>query len=92
MPEKTGKDQKQVFNSAVAATLARYGFAPGAAFGDVTHFDAGYSAAPGGRGQANMNRKKYGPSGDIAAPAASGAAKKDLRPPSPKGSRPAVAT
>jgi len=81
MPERAGADQKQVFNSAVAATLARYGFAPGAAFRDAMHFDyvAGYSAVPGGRSQSNMSHTKYGPSGDIPAPAskASGPANKD---------------
>ena len=72
MPQRpAGGVSKQVFNAEVATTLARYGFSPGAAFRDTMHFDfiEGYSAAPGGRGQANMNKNKYGPSGDVAPPA-----------------------
>jgi hypothetical protein len=66
-----GKDRKQVFNAEVATTLARYGFSPGATFRDTMHFDYidGYAAAPGGRSQGNTNRTKYGPSGDLPAPA-----------------------
>lgn len=72
MPARTGaKDMKQVFNAEVATTLARFGFSPGATYRDTMHFDfiEGYSAAPGGRGQPNMDRTKYGPSGDIPLPA-----------------------
>jgi hypothetical protein len=46
MPARAGEDQKQVFNSSVAATLSRYGFAPGAAFRDVMHFLMMVSGAP----------------------------------------------
>jgi hypothetical protein len=73
MPARPGpKDQKQVFNAEIAATLARFGFSPGATYRDTMHFDfiEGYAAAPGGRAQANMNKNKYGPSGDIPPPAA----------------------
>jgi hypothetical protein len=41
------------------------------------HFDfiQGYSAVPGGRSQPNMAKNKYGPSGDIPAPASASTAK-----------------
>jgi hypothetical protein len=66
-----------VFNAAVATTLARHGFSPGATFRDTMHFDfiEGYAASPGGRSQANMAKNKYGPSGDIPPPAPKPAAK-----------------
>jgi hypothetical protein len=67
MPARSaGGDPKQVFNAEVATTLARFGFSPGAAFRDTMHFDfiEGYGAAPGGRGQGNMAKGKYGPTGD----------------------------
>jgi hypothetical protein len=71
MPDRgAGGGAKQVFNAEVAATLARYGFSPGATFRDTMHFDfiEGYSASPGGRSPGNMNRNKYGPSGDVPPP------------------------
>lgn len=72
MPARPGaRDLKQVFNAEVATTLARFGFSPGATYRDTMHFDfiEGYASAPGGRSQPNMNRTKYGPSGDIPPPA-----------------------
>jgi hypothetical protein len=81
-----GKGAKEVFNVEVATSLARFGFSPGAAFRDTMHFDfiEGYAAAPGGRGQSNMNNKsKFGPSGDVPPPApkapVASAAKKDAK-------------
>lgn len=66
--------REDVFNADVAATLARYGFAPGATFGDTMHFDfiEGYShAVPGGRSRIeNMNRDRFGPLGLHGPPAA----------------------
>ena len=67
MPARpAGIGTKAVFNAELATTLARFGFSPGAAFRDTMHFDfiEGYGVAPGGRGQGNMTKGKYGPSGD----------------------------
>lgn len=72
VPARPGaKGMEQVFNAEVATTLARFGFSPGASYRDTMHFDfiEGYAAAPGGRSQPNMEKTKYGPSGDIPAPA-----------------------
>jgi hypothetical protein len=64
MPNRAAKGaRKQVFNAEVAATLARYGWSPGATYGDTMHFDfiEGYAeAVPGGR----SNRKIFGPDDD----------------------------
>ena len=72
MPDRgAGGGANPVFNAEVAATLARYGFSPGASFRDTMHFDfiEGYSASPGGRSPGNMNKNKYGASGDAPPPA-----------------------
>lgn len=69
MPERSGaKDRKEVFNADLVATLAKYGFAPGANYGDTMHFDfiEGYNkAVPGGRSNENMKRTRYSPEGDL---------------------------
>lgn len=57
----------QVFNGEVAATLARFGWSPGATYGDTMHFDfiEGYTTAvPGGRSAKNMNHDRFSPLGD----------------------------
>lgn len=72
MPARGPGDKKQqVFNGETIATLARYGWAPGAAFGDTMHFDfiEGYNkAVPGGRSGENMEQHRYSPEGDYKAP------------------------
>lgn len=72
MPARSPGDKKQqVFNGETIATLARYGWAPGAAFGDTMHFDfiEGYNkAVPGGRSGENMEQHRYSPEGDYKAP------------------------
>jgi hypothetical protein len=69
LPTRSSSGSKtEVFGVEVVTTLARYGFSPGAAFGDTMHFDfiQGYAAVPGGRSQDNMQPNKYGPTGDPA--------------------------
>lgn len=73
MPEReTGGARQGVYNAEVVATLARYGFAPGANYGDTMHFDfiEGFNkAVPGGRSPQNMKRTRYSPEGDLPPPA-----------------------
>lgn len=73
MPEReTSEARKGVYNAEVVATLARFGWAPGANFGDTMHFDfiEGYSKdVPGGRSPQNMKRTRYSPEGDLPPPA-----------------------
>jgi hypothetical protein len=72
MPQReTSGARKGVYNGEVVATLAKFGWAPGANFGDTMHFDfiEGYNkAVPGGRGAANMKRTRYSPEGDLPPP------------------------
>jgi len=69
MPASEGKGgRKQVFNHTVVETLVRFGWSPGATYGDTMHFDfiEGYSlAAPGGRSPKNMEHTRYSPEGDL---------------------------
>jgi hypothetical protein len=68
MPARSpGGARQEVFNVEVVTTLARFGFSPGATFGDTMHFDfiEGYSAVPGGRSWVNIDKTRYGPSGDL---------------------------
>ena len=62
----SSESKTQVFGVEVVTTLARFGFSPGAAFRDTMHFDfiEGYAHAPGGRAMSNMQKDKYGPTGD----------------------------
>lgn len=73
MPEPdTSGPRKGVYNGEVVATLAKFGFAPGANYGDTMHFDfiEGFNkAVPGGRGVQNMKRTRYSPDGDVPPPA-----------------------
>jgi hypothetical protein len=69
----TRTNLKAVFNTEVVVTLARFGWSPGATFGDTMHFDfiEGYTATvPGGRSGANMKRTRFSPEGDYAPPGA----------------------
>ena len=74
MPARTGKEKdgkQQVFNADVATTLARFGWSPGATFGDTMHFDfiEGYSlAVPGGRSRENVKETRFSPEGDLPSP------------------------
>jgi hypothetical protein len=67
MPPPTAKqlhEPIEVFNVEVVTTLVRYGFSPGATYGDTQHFDfiQGYDeAAPGGRSQKNIDPHRYSP-------------------------------
>jgi len=74
MPARETEGARQgVFNPEVAATLAKYGWAPGANYGDTMHFDfiEGFNkSVPGGRGPENMKRTRYSPEGDPAAASA----------------------
>ncbi|TMQ04975.1 MAG: hypothetical protein E6J90_14260 [Deltaproteobacteria bacterium] len=74
MPEReTAGERKGVYNAEVVATLAKFGWAPGANFGDTMHFDfiEGYNkAVPGGRTPQNMKRTRYSPEGDLPPPTA----------------------
>lgn len=74
MPEREAAGpRKGVYNAEVVATLAKFGWAPGANFGDTMHFDfiEGYSkAVPGGRSAQNMKRTRYSPEGDLPPPTA----------------------
>ena len=67
MPESpAGGGKKKIYNGEVIATLARFGWSPGAAFGDTMHFDfiEGYNkAVPGGRSGENMKPTRYSPEG-----------------------------
>ncbi len=59
-------EKLEVFNAEVVATLAEFGFCPGATFGDTMHFDylAGYNTAvPGGRSLENMSHSRFSPEG-----------------------------
>jgi hypothetical protein len=61
-----GKGREEVFNREVVETLVRFGFSPGATYGDTMHFDfiEGSSlATKGGRSNANMSQKRFGPLG-----------------------------
>jgi hypothetical protein len=73
MPEPdTSGPRKGVYNGEVVATLAKFGWAPGANYGDTMHFDfiEGFNkAVPGGRGAQNMKRTRYSPEGDMPPPA-----------------------
>jgi hypothetical protein len=65
---ETSGARKGVYNGDVVATLAKFGWAPGANYGDTMHFDfiEGYNkAVPGGRSQANMQPTRYSPEGDL---------------------------
>jgi len=68
MPARdSGSLRQGVFNPEVAATLAKYGWAPGANYGDTMHFDfiEGFNTSvPGGRGPENMKQTRYSPEGD----------------------------
>ena len=68
MPKRDSKgDRKPVFNAEVVATLAQYGWSPGATYGDTMHFDfiEGYAeAVPGGRSADNMDSDRFGPDDD----------------------------
>jgi hypothetical protein len=58
--------KKPVFNAEVVTTLARFGWSPGATFGDTMHFDfiEGYTqAVPGGRSAENLNSERFSPEG-----------------------------
>ena len=60
--------RQKVFNDAVVETLVRFGWSPGATYGDTMHFDfiEGYTlAAPGGRSAKNMQATRYSPEGDL---------------------------
>lgn len=78
MPARDGSGgRKGVYNGDVVSTLAKFGWAPGANFGDTMHFDfiEGYNkAVPGGRSGKNLNKNRYSPEGD-ALPPPPGAAK-----------------
>jgi len=67
MPESpAGGGKKKIYNGEVIATLARFGWSPGAAFGDTMHFDfvEGYNkAVPGGRNGENIKPTRYSPEG-----------------------------
>ena len=69
MPDREASGARQgVYNGEVVATLAKYGWAPGANYGDTMHFDfiEGFNkAVPGGRGSENMKRTRYSPEGDL---------------------------
>ncbi len=69
MPERPpGGEKKKVFDGEVIATLARFGWSPGAAFGDTMHFDfiEGYNkAVPGGRSGENSKQTRYSPEGAL---------------------------
>ena len=69
MPERpAGGEKKKVYNGEVIATLARFGWSPGAAFGDTMHFDfiEGYNkAVPGGRSVENEQQTRYSPEGAV---------------------------
>jgi len=73
MPEPAAGGARQgVYNAAVVTTLAKFGFAPGAAYGDTMHFDfvEGFNTqVPGGRSGPNMKRTRYSPEGDLPPPA-----------------------
>ena len=73
MPEPAAGGARQgVYNAAVVTTLAKFGWAPGAAYGDTMHFDfvEGFNAqVPGGRSGPNMKRTRYSPEGDLPPPA-----------------------
>ncbi|CAN5841749.1 hypothetical protein BH11MYX2_BH11MYX2_10200 [soil metagenome] len=61
-----GNGREEVFNREVVETLVRFGFSPGATYGDTMHFDfiEGSSlATKGGRSNANMSPKRFGPVG-----------------------------
>ena len=67
-PSPTKGKLEHVFNDAVVETLVRFGWSPGATYGDTMHFDfiEGYSlAAPGGRSAKNMQATRYSPEGDL---------------------------
>jgi len=68
MPARdSGSLRQGVFNPEVAATLAKYGWAPGANYGDTMHFDfiEGFNTSvPGGRGPENKKQTRYSPEGD----------------------------
>jgi hypothetical protein len=69
LPARSSSGSKtQVFGVEVVTTLARFGFSPGATYGDTMHFDfiEGYAHVPGGRSMSNMQMNKYGPTGDPA--------------------------
>jgi hypothetical protein len=60
--------RKKIYNGEVIATLARFGWSPGAAFGDTMHFDfiEGYNkAVPGGRSEENRKETRYSPEGAL---------------------------
>lgn len=65
MPARVGPGRQEVFNRDLVLTLARYGFSPGATYGDTMHFDfiEGYETIPGGRSAANMQKDTFGPKG-----------------------------
>lgn len=63
-PPKPRAMLRQVFNAEVAKTLARFGWSPGATYGDNMHFDfiEGYNViAKGGRSLHNVTQRTYGP-------------------------------
>jgi hypothetical protein len=68
----TRHNLREVFNTEVVVTLARFGWSPGSTFGDTMHFDfiEGYSeSVPGGRSEENMKRTRFSPEGDYVPPA-----------------------
>ena len=85
---------RKVYNTEVVATLTRFGWAPGATFGDSMHYDfiQGYNAAvPGGRSMKNMG-PRYSPEGDPVPPPAKAAKPAVVAPNSQTVLKPASAT
>ena len=83
MPDRERSGARQgVYNGEVVATLAKYGWAPGANYGDTMHFDfiEGFNkAVPGGRSSENMKQTRYSPEGDLPTPASPSGSKDEAR-------------